>query len=47
MATTASRPRKGKVRLIYSAHHTEQNSAVALKEFLEKKRRGAPRSKLG
>lgn len=29
--------RRGKVTLVYSARHAEQNNAVALKEFLAKK----------
>jgi uncharacterized protein YeaO (DUF488 family) len=29
--------RRGKVTLVYSARHAEQNNAVALKEFLTKK----------
>lgn len=32
-----ARARRGRVTLIYSAHDTEHNNAVALKEFLEKR----------
>src|SRR5215469_1007970 len=32
--------RRGRVTLIYSAHDTEHNNAVALKEFLDKKIKG-------
>ena len=32
-----ARARRGRVTLIYGAHDTEHNNAVALKEFLEKK----------
>jgi uncharacterized protein YeaO (DUF488 family) len=34
------RARKGRVTLVYSAHDTEHNNAVALKEFLEQKLKG-------
>jgi uncharacterized protein YeaO (DUF488 family) len=34
------RARRGRVTLVYSAHDTEHNNAVALKEFLEQKLRG-------
>jgi uncharacterized protein YeaO (DUF488 family) len=37
--TLASRARRGRVTLIYSARDTERNSAVALKEFLDRKLR--------
>lgn len=37
--------RRGRVTLVYSAHDTEHNNAVALKEFLEKKLRSSSRSK--
>jgi uncharacterized protein YeaO (DUF488 family) len=36
-----ARARTGCVTLIYSAHDTEHNNAVALKEFLEKNMRSA------
>jgi uncharacterized protein YeaO (DUF488 family) len=32
-----ARARRGRVTLVYSAHDTEHNDAVALKEFLERK----------
>lgn len=32
-----TRARRGRVTLVYSAHDTEHNNAVALKEFLESK----------
>jgi len=32
-----ARARRGRVTLVYSAHDTEHNNAVALKEFLERK----------
>jgi uncharacterized protein YeaO (DUF488 family) len=35
-----ARARKGRVTLVYSAHDTEHNNAVALKEFLEQKLKG-------
>jgi len=35
--------RQGNVTLLYSARHAEQNNAVALKEFLITKLRGADR----
>ena len=35
-----ARARRGRVTLVYSAHDTEHNNAVALKEFLEKKIKG-------
>lgn len=31
--------RRGRLTLIYSAHDTEHNNALALKEYLERKRR--------
>jgi uncharacterized protein YeaO (DUF488 family) len=34
-----SRARRGRVTLVYSAHDTEHNNAVALKEFLDQKLR--------
>jgi uncharacterized protein YeaO (DUF488 family) len=36
--------RRGRVTLIYSSHDSEHNNAVALKEFLERRIRGEPRS---
>jgi uncharacterized protein YeaO (DUF488 family) len=36
--------RQGDVTLLYSAHDTEHNNAVALKEYLEKLREGNSRS---
>ncbi len=35
-----TRARRGRVTLVYSAHDTEHNNAVALKEFLDKKLKG-------
>lgn len=35
-----ARARRGRVTLVYSAHDTEHNNAVALKEFLDKKLKG-------
>jgi uncharacterized protein YeaO (DUF488 family) len=35
-----ARTRRGRVTLVYSAHDTEHNNAVALKEFLEEKLKG-------
>ncbi len=35
-----ARARRSRVTLVYSAHDTEHNNAVALKEFLEKKLKG-------
>lgn len=35
-----TRARRGRVTLVYSAHDTEHNNAVALKEFLDQKIRG-------
>jgi uncharacterized protein YeaO (DUF488 family) len=35
-----ARARRGRVTLVYSAHDTEHNNAVALKEFLDQKLRG-------
>lgn len=35
-----ARARRGHVTLVYSAHDTEHNNAVALKEFLETKMKG-------
>lgn len=35
-----ARGRRGRVTLVYSAHDTEHNNAVALKEFLDQKIRG-------
>ena len=32
-----ARARRGRVTLVYSAHDTEHNNAIALKEFLERK----------
>ena len=32
-----ARARRGRVTLVYSAHDTEHNNAVALKEFLDRK----------
>ena len=32
------RARRGRVTLVYGAHDTEHNNAVALKEYLDKKR---------
>ena len=32
-----ARGRRGRVTLVYSAHDTEHNNAIALKEFLERK----------
>jgi len=34
-----ARARRGRITLVYSAHDSERNNAVALKEFLEKKQR--------
>lgn len=34
------RAHRGRVTLIYSAHDTEHNNAIALKEFLDRKLRG-------
>jgi uncharacterized protein YeaO (DUF488 family) len=34
-----ARARRGRVTLVYSAHDTEHNNAVALKEFLDQKLR--------
>ncbi len=36
----AGAARRGRVTLIYSAHDTEHNNAVALKEFVERKAKG-------
>jgi len=35
-----ARARRGRVTLVYIAHDTEHNNAVALKEFLDQKLRG-------
>ncbi len=35
-----TRARRGRVTLVYSAHDTEHNNAVALKEFLDQKLKG-------
>ncbi len=35
-----ARARRGRVTLVYSAHDTEHNNAVALKEFLDQKLKG-------
>jgi uncharacterized protein YeaO (DUF488 family) len=35
-----ARARRGRVTLVYSAHDTEHNNAVALKEFLDRRIRG-------
>ena len=35
-----ARARRGRVTLVYSAHDTEHNNAVVLKEFLDHKLRG-------
>lgn len=35
-----TRALRGRVTLVYSAHDTEHNNAVALKEFLDKKLKG-------
>ncbi len=35
-----ARARRGRVTLVYSAHDTEHNNAVALKEYLETKMKG-------
>ncbi len=35
-----ARARRGRVTLVYSAHDTEHNNAVALKEFLDAKMKG-------
>ena len=35
-----ARARRGMVTLVYSAHDTEHNNAVALKEFLDQKLKG-------
>lgn len=35
---------RGRVTLVYSAHDTEHNNAVALKEFLEQKLKSAPKA---
>lgn len=35
-----ARARRGRVTLVYSAHDTEHNNAVALKEFLDKNLKG-------
>jgi len=36
-----TRARRGRITLVYSAHDTEHNNAVALKEFVEQKLRSA------
>ena len=36
-----ARARRGRITLVYSAHDTEHNNAVALKEFVEQKLRSA------
>ena len=36
-----AKARRGRVTLVYSAHDTEHNNAVALKDFLEQKLRSA------
>lgn len=40
-----SRARRGSVTLVYSAHDTEHNNAVALKDFLDHKLRGNGRTR--
>ncbi len=40
-----ARARRGRVTLVYSAHDTEHNNAVALKEFLDAKAKGKAASR--
>ncbi|HVY62810.1 MAG TPA: DUF488 family protein [Planctomycetota bacterium] len=38
---------EGPVTLLYSSHDEEHNNAVALRDFLERKRKGRPRARPG